>query len=222
MAGGAQTTQGTTPEVDALLAAVAASGEGSANPVARKAHEKVWDCIVRWVYARTMQEIDHEQRLMEKAFLHLQRDPNALIKWENERNLTKMRNRMGKKLLTFLQAETLLLFALMALQGFKFNGFHIEADIFKIFVGGTIIQVAGLVLVIVKSLFPHSDKKGDDKGESAQKAEGDKKPAAEPAAAQRAGTAASAGSEAAQTAAAATNGVPVEALAAVPNAEPES
>jgi hypothetical protein len=58
------------------------------------------------------------------------------------------------RLFIFLACETFLIFTMIFFQGFKICGFDIDHISFRIVVSATITQIAGMLFIAVRHLFP--------------------------------------------------------------------
>jgi hypothetical protein len=54
----------------------------------------------------------------------------------------------------FLTAETIIIFCLAFFQGFSVWGFHLEEWSFRLVIAGTLSQIAAMLIIAVKNLFP--------------------------------------------------------------------
>ncbi|MNL10518.1 hypothetical protein D3C87_1313200 [compost metagenome] len=107
--------------------------------------------------------IKHEKWLIERARAELSKAPRDLLAWEDQRNKTNMRLKMGKRLVFLLFTETIVIFALVFIHGIKWNGFQFENEqYFTVFINATLIQVAAMVIFVVRSLFPPGNNKDAD------------------------------------------------------------
>lgn len=54
----------------------------------------------------------------------------------------------------FLTFETIIIFVLAFFQGFTTGGFHLEEWSFRLVIAGTLSQIAAMLIIAVKNLFP--------------------------------------------------------------------
>lgn len=54
----------------------------------------------------------------------------------------------------FLTFETIIIFVLAFFQGFQAGGFHLEEWSFRLVIAGTLSQIAAMLVIAVKNLFP--------------------------------------------------------------------
>lgn len=54
----------------------------------------------------------------------------------------------------FLTFETIIIFVLAFFQGFATGGFHLEEWSFRLVIAGTLSQIAAMLIIAVKNLFP--------------------------------------------------------------------
>lgn len=54
----------------------------------------------------------------------------------------------------FLTFETMIIFVLAFFQGFTVGGFHLEEWSFRLVIAGTLSQIAAMLIIAVKHLFP--------------------------------------------------------------------
>jgi len=54
----------------------------------------------------------------------------------------------------FLTAETIVIFTLAFFQGFQTGEFHLEEWSFRLVIAGTLSQIAAMLIIAVKNLFP--------------------------------------------------------------------
>lgn len=54
----------------------------------------------------------------------------------------------------FLTFETIIIFVLAFFQGFYAGGFHLEEWSFRLVIAGTLSQIAAMLIIAVKNLFP--------------------------------------------------------------------
>jgi hypothetical protein len=70
---------------------------------------------------------------------------------EKDQNLKETTLRI---LFYFLTIETIIIFVLAFFQGFSAWGFHLEEWSFRLVIAGTLSQIAAMLIIAVKNLFP--------------------------------------------------------------------
>lgn len=73
---------------------------------------------------------------------------------DNKEKDQKLKEKTLYILFTFLSVETLIIFSLAFVQGFKFLGFSLDAWSFRLVVAGTLGQIATMLTIAVRHLFP--------------------------------------------------------------------
>lgn len=66
----------------------------------------------------------------------------------------KLKEATLRVLFYFLTAETLVIFLLAFVQGFSIYGFRLEEWSFRLVIAGTLSQIAAMLIIAVKNLFP--------------------------------------------------------------------
>ncbi|HMI09412.1 MAG TPA: hypothetical protein VK497_03385 [Candidatus Saccharimonadales bacterium] len=66
----------------------------------------------------------------------------------------KLKETTLRILFYFLTAETAVIFCLAFFQGFSAWGFHLEEWSFRLVIAGTLSQIAAMLIIAVKNLFP--------------------------------------------------------------------
>jgi hypothetical protein len=66
----------------------------------------------------------------------------------------KLKEATLRVLFYFLMAETLVIFLLAFVQGFSIYGFRLEEWSFRLVIAGTLSQIAAMLIIAVKNLFP--------------------------------------------------------------------
>ena len=74
---------------------------------------------------------------------------------EERKNDRLLKEKVAKWTFKLLIAETAIVFAVLFLQGFAWNGFNIHDTTLNIFLPATIIQISTMAIIITRSLFPN-------------------------------------------------------------------
>lgn len=69
----------------------------------------------------------------------------------------KLKETTLRILFFFLTFETIIIFVLAFFQGFKVGGFQLEEWSFRVVIAGTLSQIAAMLVIAVKNLFPAKD-----------------------------------------------------------------
>lgn len=66
----------------------------------------------------------------------------------------KLREKMAKRLFIILIAELVIVHIVILMQGFHLWEFKLMATTIDVFIGATVVQIAAMITIIVRSLFP--------------------------------------------------------------------
>lgn len=78
---------------------------------------------------------------------------------EERKQERQLRGDVAKRIFRLLVIETIVVFLVLFLQGFKFFGFNLNNTTLNIFLPATIIQISSMAVIITRSLFPGSKNK---------------------------------------------------------------
>lgn len=67
-----------------------------------------------------------------------------------------LKKRIANQVFGFLGIETIALFLVILIQGFRPYGFHLEDSTINIFLGATLLQISSMAVIITRHLYPTS------------------------------------------------------------------